>query len=170
MSVPLLIVTTKVLWMSDLTRLLPVASIAALTVLLGACGGGGGRALPKAPETATGAGAILQAAGVFEGGPFHVVNEKQLQGAAASGATYTGIVSNSFSPLGDAPVVYQFKTVSGARAAFVGPSPALAVSASDFAFRCGALVIVGDTQAKVSSARSALGKRFKDCDSVGQTP
>ena len=147
-------------------RLSRRTAIALLLLALVACSG----STAKFPETAAGAGAALQAAGVFQSGQLHVSSAKDLLSDASVDASYAGVVSNVFSPAGDAPSIWQFKTVEDAKSAFGGNRPALSASANDYVFLCGSILVIGDTEAKVTAARTALAKHFTDCNPVMKAP
>jgi hypothetical protein len=161
--------------MRHLTRLRRFGALALLPFVLVACGGGSApkaaqSPLPNAPETALGAAALFQAAGVYQAGQVHVSSGKDLRALQSGGASYAGVVSNVFSPFGDEPAIWQFKSVSTATSAFKGNPAPVTVSAGEFYFRCGSLLVVGDAEAKVTAAQTTLARRFTDCQSVAKVP
>jgi hypothetical protein len=158
--------------MRDITPLRRGAAIALLPLFLVACHSSStsaGKPTPHAPETAIGAATILQAAGVYPAGQVHVSTGKDLQSLNGPGS-YPGVRFNVFSPSGDEVTIWQFATASDAASALGGDEPALTVDPGDYDIVCGPLLIVGDTQAKTSAARSALAKRYTDCKPVAKAP
>jgi hypothetical protein len=156
------------------TRLRRSAAIALLPLVLLGCHDStpkaSGSAPPDAPETALGAAAVLQAAGIYEKGLVHQSSGKDLRALSSPGVTYIGVVSNVFSPSGDEPTIWQFTTAKAAASGLAGNPPAVASSAGNFDFVCGSLLILGDTQATATAADTALAKRFTDCTSVRKAP
>jgi hypothetical protein len=153
------------------TRLRRAALIALLPVTLVGCHGStstsANNLTPDAPETALGAAALLQAAGIYPAGNVHVSSGKDLQSLNGAGS-YPGVVSNVFSPSGDEVAIWQFKTATEAAGALRGSPPVLTVSADDYAVACGPLLVIGDSLAKTTAAKTALAKRFADCKAVGK--
>jgi hypothetical protein len=157
--------------MGRMTRTRRAALIVSLPLVLVGCHGSTPKApanpLPNAPETALGAAALLQAAGIYPAGNVHVSSGKDLQSLNGAGS-YPGVVSNVFAPSGDEVAIWQFETGGEASRALRGSRPVLTVSAGDYDVVCGPLLMIGDTVAKATAARAALTKRFGDCKSVAK--
>jgi hypothetical protein len=156
--------------MRHITRARRGTAIAVLPLVLAACHGSTSKAagspVPNAPETALGAAAVLQAAGIYDKGLVHQSSGKDLRALSSPGVTYIGVVSNVFSPSGDEPTIWQFTTAKAAASGLAGNPPAVASSVGNFDFVCGSLLVLGDTQATAAAAETALAKRFANCTSV----